>query len=395
MTIEINELTTVLCAFLVYLLGELLVNKVKFLYRFAIPAPVAGGLLLAILIFLLSSFELVTINFKTDYQSLFMLAFFTTIGLGASFSLVKLGGKLLVIYWLICGCLSIIQNIIGVSVTYLFGIDPLIGVVMGAASMEGGHGAVTAYGTTIEEMGVNGALSIGLASATLGLIAGGLIGGPVVKWLINKYDLKSSENQIDSIHKDRHIEEIHSKTFIQTSAIIVFCMAVGSLLGEQFTNWTGFSLPGYVGAMFLAVIIRNILEPVKPDWINLKVNNLISDITLAVFLSMALMSIKLIEISGNLGPILVTIILQVTFIVLFGVFVLFKLLGKSYDSAIMVAGFLGHGLGATPNAMANMDSVTKQYGPSRKAFLIVPVVGAFLIDVIAVPVIITTINLFS
>ncbi|PKE62178.1 sodium/glutamate symporter [Macrococcoides caseolyticum] len=395
MTIEINELTTVLCAFLVYLLGELLVNKVKFLYRFGIPAPVVGGLLLAIVIFLLSSFELVTVNFKTDYQSLFMLAFFTTIGLGASFSLVKLGGKLLVIYWLICGCLSIFQNIIGVSVTYLFGIDPLIGVVMGAASMEGGHGAVTAYGTTIEEMGVNGALSIGLASATLGLIAGGLIGGPVVKWLINKYDLKPSENQIDSIHKDRHIEEIHSKTFIQTSAIIVFCMAVGSLLGEQFTNWTGFSLPGYVGAMFLAVIIRNILEPVKPEWINLKVNNLIGDITLAVFLSMALMSIKLIEISGNLGPILVTIILQVTFIVLFGVFVLFKLLGKSYDSAIMVAGFLGHGLGATPNAMANMDSVTKQYGPSRKAFLIVPVVGAFLIDVIAVPVIITTINLFS
>lgn len=296
---------------------------------------------------------------------------------------------------MICGCLSIFQNIIGVSVTYLFGIDPLIGVVMGAASMEGGHGAVTAYGTTIEEMGVNGALSIGLASATLGLIAGGLIGGPIVKWLINKYDLKPSENQIDSIHKDRHIEEIHSKTFIQTSAIIVFCMAVGSLLGEQFTNWTGFSLPGYVGAMFLAVIIRNILEPVKPEWINLKVNNLIGDITLAVFLSMALMSIKLIEISGNLGPILVTIILQVTFIVLFGVFVLFKLLGKSYDSAIMVAGFLGHGLGATPNAMANMDSVTKQYGPSRKAFLIVPVVGAFLIDVIAVPVIITTINLFS
>lgn len=395
MTIEINELTTVLCAFLVYLLGELLVNKVKFLYRFGIPAPVVGGLLLAIVIFLLSSFELVTVNFKTDYQSLFMLAFFTTIGLGASFSLVKLGGKLLVIYWLICGCLSIFQNIIGVSVTYLFGIDPLIGVVMGAASMEGGHGAVTAYGTTIEEMGVNGALSIGLASATLGLIADGLIGGPVVKWLINKYDLKPSENQIDSIHKDRHIEEIHSKTFIQTSAIIVFCMAVGSLLGEQFTNWTGFSLPGYVGAMFLAVIIRNILEPVKPEWINLKVNNLIGDITLAVFLSMALMSIKLIEISGNLGPILVTIILQVTFIVLFGVFVLFKLLGKSYDSAIMVAGFLGHGLGATPNAMANMDSVTKQYGPSRKAFLIVPVVGAFLIDVIAVPVIITTINLFS
>lgn len=325
-----------------------------------------------------------------------MLAFFTTIGLGASFALVKLGGRLLVIYWLACGFLALMQNVIGVSLASLFGLDPLIGVVTGAASMEGGHGAVTAYGTTIEEMGTKGALSIGLASATLGLISGGLVGGPVVQGLIRKYNLKPTEvnNDIQEKHLNRD-EEVDSNQFILTSAIIVFCMAIGSLLGEWFTNVTGFALPGYVGAMFLAVIIRNIIEGVKPEMINLKINNLIGDITLAIFLSMALMSINFAEISGNVVPIFVTLIAQVVFIVLFGRYVLFNLLGKSYDAAIMIAGFLGHGLGATPNAMANMDSVTKQFGPSQKAFLIVPVVGAFLIDIFAVPIIVTTINLFS
>ncbi|TDM05246.1 sodium/glutamate symporter [Macrococcus lamae] len=381
---------------MVYLVGEFLIRKLNFLYRFAIPAPVVGGLLFALLAWALSSLGILTLKMNTDFQSLFMLAFFTTIGLGASFALVKLGGRLLVIYWLACGFLALMQNVIGVSLASLFGLDPLIGVVTGAASMEGGHGAVTAYGTTIEEMGTKGALSIGLASATLGLISGGLVGGPVVQGLIRKYNLKPTEvnNDIQEKHLNRD-EEVDSNQFILTSAIIVFCMAIGSLLGEWFTNVTGFALPGYVGAMFLAVIIRNIIEGVKPEMINLKINNLIGDITLAIFLSMALMSINFAEISGNVVPIFVTLIAQVVFIVLFGRYVLFNLLGKSYDAAIMIAGFLGHGLGATPNAMANMDSVTKQFGPSQKAFLIVPVVGAFLIDIFAVPIIVTTINLFS
>jgi len=395
MTITLNDITTVLLAFTVYLVGEFLIKKLKFLYRFAIPAPVIGGLLFAVIAWILSSMNILTFKLNTDFQTLFMLAFFTTIGLGASFSLIKLGGRLLVIYWLACGFLALMQNVIGVSIASLFGMNPLMGVVMGAASMEGGHGAVTAYGSTIVEMGATGALSIGLASATLGLISGGLVGGPVVQSMIRKFNLKPTEESTElNTHYERH-ESIDSSQFIMTSAVIAFCMAIGSLLGEWFTNVTGFALPGYVGAMFLAVIVRNVIEGIKPEIINLKINGMIGDITLAVFLSMALMSINFAEISGNVVPIFVTLIAQVLFIVLFGRFVLFNLLGKSFDSAIMIAGFLGHGLGATPNAMANMDSVTKQFGPSRKAFLIVPVVGAFLIDIFAVPIIITTMNMFG
>lgn len=396
MTITLNAITTVLLAFIVYFIGEILIKKMDFLYRFAIPAPVIGGLLFALIAWFLSSFDILTFKMNTEFQTLFMLAFFTTIGLGASFALIKLGGKILVIYWLACGFLALLQNVIGVSMASLFGMNPLMGVVMGAASMEGGHGGVTAYGTTIEEMGVNGALSIGLASATLGLISGGLVGGPVVQNLIRKYNLKPTDTVMTSKSKlDIPEERIDSNQFIKTSAVIVFCMAIGSLLGDWFTNVTGFALPGYVGAMFLAVIVRNVIEGVKPEVINLKINGIIGDITLAVFLSMALMSINFAEITGNVVPIIATLIVQVIAIVLFGRFILFKLLGKSYDSAVMVAGFLGHGLGATPNAMANMDSVTKLFGPSQRAFLIVPVVGAFLIDVFSVPIIIMTINLFS
>lgn len=396
MTITLNEITTVLLAFLVYFIGEFLIKKLDLLYRFAIPAPVIGGLLFALMAWFLSSFNILTFKMNTEFQSLFMVAFFTTIGLGASFALIKLGGKILIIYWLACGFLALLQNVIGVGMASMFGMNPLMGVVMGAASMEGGHGGVTAYGTTIEEMGVNGALSIGLASATLGLISGGLIGGPVVQNLIRKYNLKPTDAVMTSKSKlDIPEERIDSNQFIKTSAVIVFCMAVGSLLGDWFTNVTGFALPGYVGAMFLAVIVRNVIEGVKPEVINLKINGIIGDITLAVFLSMALMSINFAEITGNVVPIIATLIVQVIAIVLFGRFILFKLLGKSYDSAVMVAGFLGHGLGATPNAMANMDSVTKLFGPSQRAFLIVPVVGAFLIDVFSVPIIIITINLFS
>lgn len=396
MTITLNEITTVLLAFLVYFIGEFLIKKLDLLYRFAIPAPVIGGLLFALMAWFLSSFNILTFKMNTEFQSLFMVAFFTTIGLGASFALIKLGGKILIIYWLACGCLALLQNVIGVGMASMFGMNPLMGVVMGAASMEGGHGGVTAYGTTIEEMGVNGALSIGLASATLGLISGGLVGGPVVQNLIRKYNLKPTDAVMTSKSKlDIPEERIDSNQFIKTSAVIVFCMAVGSLLGDWFTNVTGFALPGYVGAMFLAVIVRNVIEGVKPEVINLKINGIIGDITLAVFLSMALMSINFAEITGNVVPIIATLIVQVIAIVLFGRFILFKLLGKSYDSAVMVAGFLGHGLGATPNAMANMDSVTKLFGPSQRAFLIVPVVGAFLIDVFSVPIIIITINLFS
>lgn len=395
MTLALNQVNTIFLAVALLVLGTFIVKKTNVLQRFCIPAPVVGGLLFAIIATILKTTGLLDITLDTSLQSLFMLTFFTTVGLGASFQLIKLGGKLLVIYWLACGFLALAQNVIGVSLASLFGIHPLIGMMAGAVSMEGGHGAATAFGQTIEEMGIPSALSIGIAAATFGLIAGGLVGGPTVKYLLGKYNLKPAEAAEEAADVKEHAQPITTHTFFIQVLLITFCMALGTYLGDLFSSATGFVLPGYVGAMFVAVIVRNIVDKFKPQAIDMKSINLISDVTLGIFLSMALMSIKLWEVADLALPILVIVLVQVVFIVLFGIFILFRLLGKNYDAAVMVAGFTGHGLGATPNAMANMAAVTERFGPSRKAYLIVPIVGAFLIDVFAMPIIITTLNLFK
>ncbi|WP_431810562.1 sodium/glutamate symporter [Lysinibacillus capsici] len=393
--IEINQITTVFLAVALFAFGSFLINKIGFLKRFCIPAPVVGGLLFAALATILKTTGILEISLDTSLQSLFMITFFTTIGLGASFKLVKLGGKLLIIYWLACGFLALMQNVIGVSLASLMGIHPLIGMMAGAVSMEGGHGAAAAFGQTLEDLGISSAMTIGAAAATCGLVAGGLIGGPIVKYLVGKYNLTPDEQESEEVEYENKHEQITSDSFFTQVLLITFCMAVGTYVGTLFSEATGFVLPGYVGAMFVAVLVRNIMDKFKPEAINMKSISLIGDVTLGVFLSMAPMSIKLWEIADLALPLFIIVFAQVFFIVVFSIFVLFKLLGKNYDAAVMVAGFAGHGLGATPNAMANMSAVVQRFGPSKKAFLVVPIVGAFLIDVFGIPIIITTINLFK
>ena len=393
--IAFNQITTIFLAVALFALGTYLINKVSFLKRFCIPAPVVGGLLFAAVATLLKTTGTLEISLDTSLQSLFMTTFFTTIGLGASFKLVKLGGKLLIIYWLACGFLALMQNVIGVSLASLMGIHPLIGMMAGAVSMEGGHGSAAAFGQTLEDLGISSAMTIGAAAATCGLVAGGLIGGPIVNYLVKKYNLKPNDQETSEVDFENKNEQITTDSFFTQVLLITFSMAVGTYVGTLFSEATGFVLPGYVGAMFVAVLVRNIMDKVKPNAVNMKSISLIGDVTLGIFLSMALMSIKLWEIADLALPLFVIVFVQVLFIVLFSIFVLFKLFGKDYDAAVMVAGFAGHGLGATPNAMANMSAVTQRFGPSTKAFLIVPIVGAFLIDVFGIPIIITTINLFT
>lgn len=368
--IEINQITTVFLAVALFALGSFLINKIGFLKRFCIPAPVVGGLLFAALATILKTTGILEISLDTSLQSLFMITFFTTIGLGASFKLVKLGGKLLIIYWLACGFLALMQNVIGVSLASLMGIHPLIGMMAGAVSMEGGHGAAAAFGQTLEDLGISSAMTIGAAAATCGLVAGGLIGGPIVKYLVGKYNLTPDEQESEEVEYENKHEQITSDSFFTQVLLITFCMAVGTYVGTLFSEATGFVLPGYVGAMFVAVLVRNIMDKFKPEAINMKSISLIGDVTLGVFLSMALMSIKLWEIADLALPLFIIVFAQVFFIVVFSIFVLFKLLGKNYDAAVMVAGFAGHGLGATPNAMANMSAVVQRFGPSKKPFLL-------------------------
>ncbi|WP_436854606.1 sodium/glutamate symporter [Staphylococcus caeli] len=401
--LTLDAITTLALASILYLLGVYIVNHVNILKRLCIPAPVIGGLLFAILVAILQSLNILTIKLDSEFiQNFFMLAFFTTIGLGASLKLLKLGGKVLILYFIFCGILAFFQNVIGVSLAKVLNIPPLLGLTAGSMSMEGGHGNAAAYGQTIKDLGIDSAVTAALAAATLGLVAGGLIGGPVVKYLINKHQLQPE--QAEAMTKDYGKSESNSylhqrmaptTVFLLQFSIVAICMAIGSYIGNTFTDVTGINIPIYVGAMFVAVIIRNISEYGNLQLIDMKIVDSISDISLSLFLSIALMSIQLTEIYQLAIPLIIIVLVQVIFIILFSVFILFRGLGKNYDAAVMVGGFIGHGLGATPNAMANLDVITKKYGTSPKAYLVVPIVGAFLIDLLGVPIVTTFINVFK
>ncbi|SCS69043.1 sodium/glutamate symporter [Staphylococcus caeli] len=401
--LTLDAITTLALASILYLLGVYIVNHINVLKRLCIPAPVIGGLLFAILVAILQSLNILTIKLDSEFiQNFFMLAFFTTIGLGASLKLLKLGGKVLIIYFIFCGVMAFCQNVIGVSLAKVLNISPLLGLTAGSMSMEGGHGNAAAYGQTIKDLGIDSAVTAALAAATLGLVAGGLIGGPVVKYLINKYQLQPE--QAEAMTKDYGKSESNTylnkrmaptTVFLLQFSIVAICMAIGSYIGNTFTDITNINIPIYVGAMFVAVIIRNVSEYSNLQLIDMKIVDRISDISLSLFLSIALMSIQLTEIYQLAIPLIIIVLVQVIFIVLFSVFILFRGLGKNYDAAVMVGGFIGHGLGATPNAMANLDVITKKYGASPKAYLVVPIVGAFLIDLLGVPIVTIFINVFK
>lgn len=398
MQIELSQVHTLFLAVAVLMFGLYLIKKITFLNKFCIPAPVVGGFLFAILVFILRGLNIIEISLDTSLQSLFMLLFFTSVGLGASFSLLRQGGKILVIYWLICGGIAFFQNTIAVLLAQVFDLHPLQGLMAGAPSLEGGHGGAAAFGETIEAMGIDSAITIGLAAATLGLIAGGITGGPVAKYLINKHNLKPDPNilnQQSASADDDSAKPITTNLIMQQIFLLTFCISLGVVLSGYFSDLTDFVLPDYVGAMFVAVFVRNIIDRFKKPVYDQRSVSLIGDVALGIFLSMALMSIQLWEIANLALPILVIVVIQVIFMVLLAIFVGFRLLGKNFDAAVMMGGMTGHGLGATPNAMANMDAITKQFGPSPKAFLVIPIVGAFLVDALYIPIVVGFINFFS
>lgn len=401
--IELDAITTLCLACILYLIGQTIINHVSILRRICIPAPVIGGLIFAILVAVLDSFNIVKIKLDASFiQDFFMLAFFTTIGLGASLKLFKVGGKVMLLYFMFCGIMAFCQNVIGISLAKLLNIKPLLGLTAGSMSMEGGHGNAAAYGKTIQDMGIDSAVTAALAAATLGLVFGGLIGGPVVKFLIKRYNLKPehSDDSFKNYGEVEYNQSLHEKYkptqifFIQFT-ILVFCMALGTYIGNTFTNLTNVNIPMYVGSMFVAVFVRNISEAAGFNIVDLKINEQIGDISLGIFLSLALMSIQLTEIYSLALPLIIIVLVQVVFMILFSIFVLFRGLGKDYDAAVMVGGFIGHGLGATPNAMANLDVITKKNGNSPKAYLVVPIVGAFLIDLIGVIIVMGFIQFFQ
>lgn len=379
-TIKADSIMTVAMAAVLLLIGFFIKSKVKFLDKYCIPAPVVGGFLFMFITFIGHITGTFSFSFDSMYQAPFMLAFFTTVGLGASISLLKKGGVLLFFYWLIAGVVSVFQNIIGVGVGKLVGLDAPFALLSSAISMCGGHGAAAAYGSTFADMGYSAAPLVGAAAATFGLISAVMIGGPVGRRLIVKYNLKPDESEII----DSEINNINAASatkldgmdVIKNVTSLLVCMALGTMVSGWIGKLIGMSFPTYVGAMFVAVIVRNLNEKFHFYNFDFALVDGIGDVMLSLYLSIALMTLKLWELSGLIGGVLVVLICQVVFMILVSYFVVFRLLGKNYDAAVMCAGLCGHGLGATPSAIVNMTAVNERYGMSRRAMMIVPIVGA-------------------
>ncbi|APU59565.1 sodium/glutamate symporter [Clostridium botulinum] len=394
MTLELDMIQTTTLAILFYYIGVFIKSKVSIFEKFCIPAPVVGGLIFAILNLIFTESGFISISLDTTLQKPFMLAFFTTIGFGASFKMIKQGGLHVIMFFIAALLLVISQDVLGVVMAKFIGEDPLLGLIIGSVTMTGGHGTGATFGALFEsEYGLVGASTTAMAAATFGLVCGSLIGGPIAKNLISKNNLKNSSDEFFEANSD-DCEEVSYKTLFNTFSLIFISMGLGSILEMFFTN-IGIVLPSYVDAMIVAAIILNIGEQTNKWKINSKCVDIIGNISLNVFLSMALIGLKLWELKSTAGPLLILLIGQAVLMFIFAYFITFRLMGKDYDAAVMSSGHCGFGMGATPNGIANMEAITSKYGASPKAFFILPVVGAFLIDFSNSLVITLFVNLFK
>lgn len=399
--LDLNIVSTLILAIVLCLFGNFIKNKFSIFNKVCIPTPVIGGLFFSLLIFILRKFGILEITMDTSLMPYFLSIFFISVGFCINIFSAKGGGKLLFLYWLLCAFLGLFQNLIAVFSSKLLHIKPLLGFMCGSVSMEGGHGYALAFGKTIESIGIENACAIGIAAATLGLITGGLLGGPVGRFLIYKYDLKplkggsrlfkNNKNQ-NTIKTNKPKFQFTPIVFLENILILLLIMNISFFVSNIINLKTNIIIPNIVIGMLLSVIINNFNIKKQVFDFSWDLFDFIQNISLDIFLTMALMSIDLYALSSLLGPILIIVFFQVLFVLIYGVFICFRVLGKDYDAAIMISGLIGHTLGATPNALANMSTLTSKYGKSETAFLIVPMVGAFLLDAFSMPCILFFIN---
>jgi len=380
-------------------------KRVSLLDRFNIPAPVVGGFLFAALALLLRQASLVSLEFDTLLQAPLMVAFFTTIGLGASLQLLRTGGPQVLIFWALASAVAALQSGMGVVIAKGLGVDPLLGLICGSMTMTGGHGTGAAFGKLMEDQyGFQNAVTFAVSAATFGLVAGGLLGSPVSTWLIRRKALEASDrlpSPASQLAKNASLDaEIDTEplgeaptayTLLKTLTLILFCLWVGGALSGFLGRY--FTLPAYIGAMVVAAVVRNVAEATGGLRIDTRVVDDLGTLALSLFLSMALMSLRLWELAQLAVPMLIILSLQVALMALVAAFVTYPLMGRDYDAAVMAGGHCGFGLGATPNAVANMGSVVERYGPAPRAFLVVPMVGAFFIDFSNALILTTYLNL--
>ena len=385
MNIKLDILQSLGLAIIALIIGMGLKKKISWLRTFFIPAPVIGGLIISLGVFILGQADLVYFEFDKILQDFFMNIFFTAIGLSASFAMLKKSGSLGLKLALAIIILLPLQNIIGVALSKVLGINPLHGIAMGSTSMTGGIGSAISFGKIMEDLGASGSTSIGVAAATFGLLAGSLVGGPTAKRLINKYDLKTKGSQ-SGLDNKKISALINQESLTQAIIIIGLAGLLGTFI-NKILALTGLNFPYYVGCQFGGLIVRNIYDVLKKP-INMTNIDTVGNISLNLFLSLALINLNLSAILSLAGPMVIIMLAQAIFISLYTSLVTFNLLGRDYDAAVMVAGHCGVGLGQTPNAMANMEAIIEEKGPADVAMFIFPIVLAIAVN-LTNPIVIT------
>lgn len=392
---------------LALLLGMFFTRTIPFLKRFCIPAPVSGGIVISLLT--LAAYSILGVEFSFDgtIRDISMMLFFTSVGFQSDMSAIKKGGRTLVVMVLLVAVLIVFQNLISVGIARAMGLDPLVGMASGSIPMSGGHGTSGGFSPLLESMGLTGASSITMACATFGLVAGSMVGGPLAELLIRKKGLASESLSTDVVtglegseaSPESKVERPQSgeKSFREYSKavyLLVLAMALGTCLSKLLAL-TGITFPTYFGSLIAACLIRNVCGAFPKTSERLGIEKIVSlgDIALSLFLGIAMSSLKLWELAGLAIPLCVILFAQVVFIALFAAFVAFRSLGKDYDAAVLVSGFCGFGLGATPNAMANMSAVCFKYRYAVNPFIIVPIIGAMFVDIINTGLVTVFLNL--
>lgn len=389
---SVGSIESFLLAIFVLLLGHFINSKISFLSKYKVPEPIVGGLIVAIITTILH-FQNITLEFELPLQQILMLLFFTSVGLSASYTQLIKGGKKVFIFLAVASIYIIIQNAVGVSLATMLGLNPLLGLVAGSITLSGGHGTGAAWASTFQEnYGLN-TLEFAMAAATFGLIVGGIIGGPIAQRRIQKHNLESEYGSGDKHHdsfpdvvtyNNSEEEEVSARRVVETLFTMLVCV-VGATYVEKWVGTFGISwlkIPDFVYALFLGVIITNIFELSGRYKLNTETVDILGTVSLSLFLSMALMSLKLWEIFGLAVPLLIILCIQTIILGLFAYNITFRVMGSNYDAAVITSGHCGFGLGATPTAVMNMGSIVTHYGPSPQAFMVVPIVGAFFIDIV-------------
>ncbi len=380
--IVIEPVYVLIIAITVLWLGAYLVRNIAFLGKYNIPTSVAGGIVCSVVVAVVYYTASVKLEFDLAARDMLLLAFFSTIGLSARFRMLLDGGKLLVLLLVAAVVFLVLQDVVGILVALSFGADPAYGLMAGSISFAGGHGTSITWGSVAQEQGLEGATVLGLACATIGLIAGGVIGGPIARDLINRNRLQGDierEAHTTGPQNTESVGPVSLDGVLDALWLLAVCIGLGHV-GHSWLEEAGVTLPAFLPCMFVGIVLTNLMDVLR---IKTSVSSigLCSDISLQLFLAMSLMSMQLWTLATAIGPIAVVLVAQVLLMATFARFVIFRLAGGSYDAAVITAGFVGLGLGATPVGIANMRAVTSKFGASPTAFLVVPLIGAFFLDI--------------